>query len=170
MRTTSVDAPFGVEPFSLHVPSSILADLKERLERTRLPDTEPADAPWRYGTSLAYMREVVAHWRDHYDWRTWEARINAFSHYKATIEGKKIHFIVERGSGNSPLPLLLTHGWPGSFVEFFDIIERLAHPELFDGHVNDASPWLRRAYRVTVSPIRPPCRLVRATSRRSGAR
>ncbi len=117
---------------------SVLADLKERLARTRLPDTEPEGAPWRYGTSLAYMRDVVDHWRDRYDWRAWEARINAFSHHKTTIGGKKIHFILERGSGDNPMPLLITHGWPGSFVEFLDIIEKLAHPERFGGDVRDA--------------------------------
>ena len=138
MRTTFDDAAYPVEPFTLQVPDSVLADLKERLARTRLPDTEPKGTPWRYGTSLAYMRDVVAHWRDRYDWRKWEARINAFSHYKTTIGGKKIHFILERGSGDNPIPLLITHGWPGSFVEFLDIIEKLAHPERFGGDVRDA--------------------------------
>src|SRR5688500_17173356 len=138
MRMDFANAPFPVEPFTLQVPDRVLADLKERLARTRLPDTEPKGTPWRYGTSLAYMRDVVDHWRDRYDWRTWEARINAFSHHKTSIGGKTIHFILERGSGDNPLPLLLTHGWPGSFVEFLDIIERLAHPERFGGDVRDA--------------------------------
>jgi pimeloyl-ACP methyl ester carboxylesterase len=131
-------AQFPVEPFTLQVPDHVLVDLKQRLARTRLPDTEPKAAPWRYGTSLAYMRDVVDHWLNRYDWRKWEARINAFSHHKTTIGGKKIHFILERGSGDNPLPLLITHGWPGSFVEFLDIIERLAHPERFGGDVRDA--------------------------------
>ena len=138
MRTTFDNAAYPVEPFTLNVPDSVLADLKERLVRTRLPDNEPKAAPWRYGTSLAYMRDVIAHWRDRYDWRAWEARINAFSHYKTTIGGKKIHFILERGSGGNPMPLLITHGWPGSFVEFLDIIEKLAHPERFGGDARDA--------------------------------
>jgi pimeloyl-ACP methyl ester carboxylesterase len=120
------------------VPESVLADLRKRLELTRLPDNEPKAAPWRYGTSLTYMRGVVDHWLKRYDWRAWEARINAFSHHKTTIGGKKIHFILERGSGDNPLPLLLTHGWPGSFVEFLDIIEKLAHPERFGGDARDA--------------------------------
>jgi microsomal epoxide hydrolase len=84
------------------------------------------------------MREVVDHWRENYDWRHWEARINAFSHYKATIAGRKVHYILERGSGPNPLPLIITHGWPGSFLEFLDIIEKLAHPERFGGDVADA--------------------------------
>ncbi|HKS20135.1 MAG TPA: epoxide hydrolase [Bradyrhizobium sp.] len=138
MRATFNNAAYPVEPFTLHVTDDVLADLKARLARTRLPDTEPKGAPWRYGTSLAYMRDVVAHWRDRYDWRKWEARINAFSHYKTNIGGRKVHFILERGSGDNPPPLLITHGWPGSFVEFLDIIERLAHPERFGGDVRDA--------------------------------
>jgi pimeloyl-ACP methyl ester carboxylesterase len=138
VRATFSNVAFPVEPFRLHVPDSVLTDLKERLARTRLPDTEPAGRRWRYGTSLAYMRDVVTHWRDRYDWRAGEARINAFSHQKTTLGGKKIHFILERGSGDDPMPLLLTHGWPGSFVEFLDIIEKLAHPERFGGDVRDA--------------------------------
>ena len=138
MRTNFTNAVHPVEPYTLRVSDEMLADLKERLARARLPDTEPKGAPWRYGTSLAYMRDVVAHWRDRYDWRKWEARINAFSHYKTTIGDRKVHFIVERGSGDNPLPLVMTHGWPGSFVEFLDLIERLAHPERFGGDVRDA--------------------------------
>ena len=138
MRTNFTNAVHPVEPYTLRVSDEMLTDLKERLARARLPDTEPKGAPWRYGTSLAYMRDVVAHWRDRYDWRKWEARINAFSHYKTTIGDRKVHFIVERGSGDNPLPLVMTHGWPGSFVEFLDLIERLAHPERFGGDVRDA--------------------------------
>lgn len=138
LRTSFEDCPFPVEPFRLAVADEVLADLKQRLSRTRLPDTEPAGTPWRYGTSLAYMRDVVAHWRDRYDWRTWEKRINSFSHHRVTIGGKRVHFIMEQGSGDNPMPLLLTHGWPGSFVEFLDIIERLAHPERFGGDARDA--------------------------------
>jgi pimeloyl-ACP methyl ester carboxylesterase len=138
MRMDFANAPFPVEPFTLQVPDRVLADLKERLARTRLPDTEPKGTPWRYGTSLAYMRDVVDQWQNRYDWRRWEARINEFSHHKTTIGGKKIHFILEHGSGDRPIPLLLTHGWPGSFVEFLDIIEKLAHPERFGGDINDA--------------------------------
>jgi pimeloyl-ACP methyl ester carboxylesterase len=138
MTTTLGNAQFPVEPFTLQVPDAVLSDLKERLARTRLPDTEPKNSRWRYGTSLAYMHDVVDHWLNRYDWRKWEARINAFSHHRTTIGGKKVHFILERGSGDNPLPLLITHGWPGSFVEFLDIIEKLAHPERFGGDVRDA--------------------------------
>jgi microsomal epoxide hydrolase len=128
----------AIRPFTVNVPDAVLVDLKERLVRTRLPTNEPAAAPWRYGTKLSYMHDVVAHWRDHYDWRLWEAKINRFSHFKTMLDGKAIHFILEPGSGDNPMPLLLTHGWPGSFVEFLDIIEKLAHPERFGGDVRDA--------------------------------
>lgn len=138
MRATFDNAASAVESFALHVTDEVLMDLKERLARTRLPNAEPKGAPWRYGTSLGYMRELVVNWRDRYDWRKWEARINAFSHYRTSIGGKMVHFILERGSGDDPLPLLMTHGWPGTFVEFLDIIERLAHPERFGGDVRDA--------------------------------
>jgi microsomal epoxide hydrolase len=138
MRTTFNEGRCPVEPFTVSVPEETLADLAGRLARTRLPDNEPQAPRWRYGTPLAYMRTVIDHWRDEYDWRTWEKRINAFSHYKATIHGKNVHFILEKGSGEDPMPLLLTHGWPGSFLEFIDLIEMLAHPERFGGDVRDA--------------------------------
>ena len=89
---------FDAEPFTLSVPVAVLADLQQRLSCARLPDYEPAGPPWRHGTSLAYMRDVVVHWRDVYDWRKWEARINGFSHYKTNIDGKSVHFILEPGS------------------------------------------------------------------------
>ena len=129
---------FAAEPYTLAVPDAVLADLQQRLAHTRLPAHEPTGPAWRYGTSLAYMRDVIAHWGDAYDWRKWEARINAFSHYKTRIDGKAVHFILERGSGPAPMPLVITHGWPGSVVEFLDIIEKLAHPERFGGDARDA--------------------------------
>ena len=128
---------FSAEPFKIAVPESVLADLKARLARTRWP-IEARAKKWHYGTDLAYMREVVDHWLDRYDWRHWETRLNRFPQYRAEIGGKKLHFLLERGSGDNPLPLLITHGWPGSVAEFIDIIEPLAHPERFGGDVKDA--------------------------------
>jgi microsomal epoxide hydrolase len=123
--------------FRTDVSPDVLRDLHERLERTRWPD-EPRAGPWMYGTDLHYMREVVAYWLAQYDWRKWEARLNAFEQYQVRIRELDIHFIIERGSGSNPLPLLITHGWPGSIVEFLDIIEPLAHPERFGGDEADA--------------------------------
>jgi microsomal epoxide hydrolase len=128
---------FDAEPFRVAVPDAVLDDLKDRLARTRWP-IEANAPPWFYGTDLTYLKAVVAHWHDNYDWRKWEAKLNRFPQYKATVGGRQLHFILERGSGDNPLPLILTHGWPGSVVEFLDVIEPLAHPERFGGDAKDA--------------------------------
>ncbi|HYM31267.1 MAG TPA: epoxide hydrolase [Candidatus Cybelea sp.] len=125
------------EPFRVHVDETVLADLRQRLDETRWP-IEPAGAGWRYGADLSYMRRFVKHWRTRYDWRKWEAELNRFPQFRAAIDGLKVHYVIERGSGPKPLPLLLTHGWPGSVLEFYDIIEPLAHPERFGGSIGDA--------------------------------
>lgn len=127
----------SAEPFRIEVPEHVLADLKERLARTRWP-IEARAAPWRWGTSLDYLRAVVDRWRDGYDWRRWEAALNRWPQYRATIGGRKVHFVLEPGSGPRPLPLLITHGWPGSFAEFLDVIGPLAHPERHGGDASDA--------------------------------
>ena len=128
---------FQAKPFKIAVPDDVLVDLKARLARTRWPIEAKAE-PWFYGTDKTWLQSVVAHWHDRYDWRVWEAKLNRFPQYKATVGGRKLHFILERGSGDNPMPLLLTHGWPGSVVEFLDVIEPLAHPERFGGDVKDA--------------------------------
>ncbi len=130
--------PVGAERFTIAVPDAVLDDLGERLRRARLPTIEPAATPWHYGTPLAFMRDILGYWRDEYDWRRSEAALNRFTHYKVPIDGKRLHFILERGSGPDPLPLLLSHGWPGSVVEFLEVIEPLAHPERSGGDARDA--------------------------------
>lgn len=128
------------EPFRVAVPDAVLADLKSRLARTRWP-YQARGAPWQYGADLDYMRRVAEHWQHRYDWRRAEAALNRRPQYRAQLGGEggpKVHFIIERGSGPNPLPLVLTHGWPGSVVEFLDVIEPLAHPERFGGDVKDA--------------------------------
>jgi microsomal epoxide hydrolase len=107
-----------VKPFRLQVPDAALADLRERLARTRFPD-EPPLPPWSTGTSLAYLRELVRYWEKEFDWRAQEARINALPQFKAA----DLHFIHVRREGK--MPLLLAHGWPGSIVEFLGLIPRL---------------------------------------------
>lgn len=126
-----------MDRFEIAVDAEVLDDLATRLDRVRWP-REPKAAPWQFGTDLAYMREVVDHWRHRYDWRATERRLNQFTHYRTPIDGKRVHFILERGSGPNPLPLILTHGWPGSVVEFLEVIEPLAHPERHGGDVADA--------------------------------
>jgi microsomal epoxide hydrolase len=128
---------FAAEPFRVSVPDDVLDDLKSRLARARWP-IEAKTRPWQYGADLTYLKSVVAYWHDRYDWRVCEAKLNRFPQFKATVGGRKLHFILERGSGDNPLPLLLTHGWPGSIVEFLDVIEPLAHPERFGGSAEDA--------------------------------
>jgi len=95
---------FQAEAFTIAVPDSVLTDLKDRLARTRWP-VEAKARPWYYGTDMAWLKSVVAHWRGAYDWRVWEAKLNSFPNYKATVGGMKIHFILERGSGDNPARL-----------------------------------------------------------------
>ncbi len=128
---------YSVEPFRVAVSEEVIADLRARLERTRFPDEVP-DTGWEYGSNLAYMREVVDYWRTRYDWRAQEARINRFAQYQADIDGLKIHFIQEPGRGPNPKPVLLIHGWPGSIVEFMDIIPMLTDPGAYGGDPRDS--------------------------------
>lgn len=123
--------------FEIRVPDVVLDDLRRRLEATRWPNQASA-RPWALGADLDYMHAVRRHWLERHDWRRWEGRINAFAGYRVPIDGKPIHVLVEPGSGKNPLPLLLLHGWPGSMLEFIDIIDRLAHPERFGGRQDDA--------------------------------
>jgi microsomal epoxide hydrolase len=125
------------QPFRLHVPDAALTDLRERLSRTRLPDQAPGE-PWAYGTDVTYMGTLVEYWRDHFDWRIQEARLNAFRQYKVRLHGIDLHFLHVPGKGPDPYPLLLSHGWPGSVFEFLELIPRLAEPERFGGDPADA--------------------------------
>lgn len=127
----------AAEPFRIAVADEVLADLKTRLAHTRWP-SEPEGAGWRYGANLGYMQAFARHWLERYDWRSHEATLNRFPQYRAKIGGGRIHFICEPGSGPHPLPLLITHGWPGSVYEFYELIEPLAHPERFGGRIEDA--------------------------------
>jgi pimeloyl-ACP methyl ester carboxylesterase len=124
-------------PFALHVPDTVLDDLRERLGRVRWPDEVP-DAPWRYGTDLAYLKSLVAYWRERYDWRAQEAALNRMRQFTVALGGIDLHFIHEPGVGPAPMPLLLSHGWPGSIVEFQQLIPRLADPARFGGDPADA--------------------------------
>ncbi len=125
------------EPFTLHVPDAAIADLRERLARTRFPDQAPG-APWAYGSDLAYMQELVGYWQRDFDWRAEEARLNAFPQYKAPLHGIDVHFLHVPGKGPDPMPLLLAHGWPGSVYELLDLIPRLTDPARFGGDPADA--------------------------------
>ena len=124
-------------PFRIDVPETTLSDLRERLRRTRFPDQAPGEA-WAFGADLAYVKDLCAHWRDHYDWRKHEAMLNAFPQFTAPVAGIDLHFIHAEGRGPAPLPLLLSHGWPGSVWEFHKIIPPLTDPARFGGDPRDA--------------------------------
>jgi len=124
-------------PFTLNVPDADIADLRERLARTRFPDAAPGD-PWAYGASVDYMRELVAYWRDTFDWRAAEAKLNAYPQFKLVKDDIDLHFLHVPGKGPTPRPLLLMHGWPGSVFEFVDFIPRLTDPEKFGGDPADS--------------------------------
>jgi microsomal epoxide hydrolase len=126
-------ADMNIQPFTIHVAQSTLDDLRERLARTRWPD-EVQGAGWDYGTNLEYLKALVAYWQHHFDWRAQEARLNHFAQFRAEIDGFGIHFIHERGQGPKPLPIIITHGWPGSFFEMVKIIPLLTDPA---GHGGD---------------------------------
>jgi pimeloyl-ACP methyl ester carboxylesterase len=111
-------------PFRLHVPDADLADLRERLARTRFPDEPPLE-PWSTGTSLGYLKELLSYWENSFDWRAQEAALNRFRQFTVPIRGIDLHFIHEPGRGPAPIPLLLSHGWPGSVIEFRRLIPLL---------------------------------------------
>jgi pimeloyl-ACP methyl ester carboxylesterase len=113
-----------IEPFTIAVDDAVLDDLHARLARTRIPD-QIEGTGWEYGIPAAYVRELVDYWRDVYDWRAQEARLNELDHFRTTIDGQSLHFIHARSANSDALPLVLLHGWPGSFVEFLDVIPRL---------------------------------------------
>jgi microsomal epoxide hydrolase len=124
-------------PFTIRVDDEILADLRARLQRVRWPDEAPGE-PWQYGTDLATMRSLLAYWRDRYDWRARETILNRLRQFTVELGGIPLHFIHEPGVGPRPMPLLLSHGWPGSIVEFQRIIPMLTDPARFGGDPADA--------------------------------
>ncbi|GIU88585.1 MAG: hydrolase [Acidimicrobiia bacterium] len=117
-----------VEPFEIRVPDAVLADLRSRLAHARIPEQVPGTG-WDDGVPSGYLAELVAYWRDGYDWRTHEARLNRLAQFHTRIDGVAIHFVHARSPHPEAFPLLLTHGWPGSFVEFCDVIGPLTHPD-----------------------------------------
>ena len=113
-----------IRPFRVEVPDAVLDDLRDRLARTRWPDQIPGSG-WDYGTDLAYLQDLCEHWRTKFDWRAQEERFNRWPHFLTDIDGQQIHFIHARSDNPDALPLIITHGWPGSVAEFLDVIEPL---------------------------------------------
>jgi pimeloyl-ACP methyl ester carboxylesterase len=127
----------AIEPFSVSVPQAAIDDLKRRLQFTRWPERETV-SDWTQGVPLEKAQALIAYWRDKYDWRPFETRLNALPQYRTRIDGLGIHFIHVRSPHPNALPIILTHGWPGSFVEFMDIIGPLSDPTRFGGRAEDA--------------------------------
>ncbi len=126
-----------MEPFTISVPDEVLDDLRRRLTEVRWPDEAPGE-PWSLGIPVSEVRTAVEHWRDRYDWRAREAAINRWPQFITEAAGERVHFLHVRSAHEAATPLLLTHGWPGSFVEFLDVIEPLTDPEAHGGSAADA--------------------------------
>ena len=127
----------AILPFTIDVPDDVLDDLRRRLRTTRWPEAEVVD-DWSQGIPLAYLQDVCEYWTEGYDWRSREAALNRFDQFITRIDGVDIHFIHQRSTNPDALPLLLTHGWPGSIVEFQQVIEPLTEPQRHGGDATDA--------------------------------
>jgi pimeloyl-ACP methyl ester carboxylesterase len=125
------------EPFRIAVPDSVLADLKARLHNTRWPDQMPG-TEWEYGTELTAVQKLCTYWADDYDWRPAEASLNAWPQFKATVDGQTLHYAHIRSPHENALPLVLTHGWPGSIAEFLKVAAPLLGPVAHGGSAADA--------------------------------
>ena len=126
-----------IRPFRIDVPEQQLEDLRARLALTRLPEKETPD-DWSQGVPLAYMREILEYWQNDYDWRRAEADLNAFDGFLTELDGLDIHFLHVRSPEPNALPLIMTHGWPGSVCEFLEVIGPLADPASHGGDPADA--------------------------------
>ncbi|WP_458690730.1 epoxide hydrolase family protein [Nocardia tengchongensis] len=126
-----------VTPFRIDIPQAQLDDLRRRLDDARLPAPLPGD-DWDTGVPVHWLRELVDHWRTGYDWRTAEAELNRYPQFLTEIEGQRVHFLHIRSAEPGAVPLLLTHGWPGSVAEFLDVIGPLADPRAHGGDPADA--------------------------------
>jgi pimeloyl-ACP methyl ester carboxylesterase len=126
-----------VTPFTIAVPEADLSDLRQRLARTRWPEPETVD-DWSQGIPLSYVQELCRYWEKDYDWRASEARLNRFPQFRTPIDGLGVHFIHARSPHAGAFPLVITHGWPGSIVEFHKVIEPLTNPTAFGGDAADA--------------------------------
>jgi pimeloyl-ACP methyl ester carboxylesterase len=126
-----------VRPFTIRIPDQQIDDLQRRLGATRWPDSHD-DESWDGGTSLAFARRLIEHWRTRFDWRAREAELNRLPQFLADVDGQSIHFVHQRGTGPAPMPLIVTHGWPGSFVEMERILPLLTDPGAHGGDPADA--------------------------------
>ena len=125
------------QPYSINVSDSVLIDLRERLARTRWPEGMPGDN-WDFGANLAYIQELCAYWREGFDWRAQEAKLNVYPQFRSSIDGLDFHYYHVRGKGPNPFPLLLVHGWPGSVFEFHHLIGPMTDPAAYGGDPADS--------------------------------
>lgn len=121
-----------VKPFTIDIPQAVLDDLGDRLARMRWPDQLPG-VGWTYGVPLDFVKDVTDYWRSGYDWRAWEARLNGYPQFTTTIDGQNIHFLHVRSPEPNALPLIVTHGWPATIVEYLDLIGQLTDPRAHGG-------------------------------------
>jgi pimeloyl-ACP methyl ester carboxylesterase len=126
-----------MEKFAINVKQAVLNDLTRRLDTARWPD-EITDSGWDFGTNLAYMKALVAYWREGYDWQKQQASLNRLPQYRLNLDGQSLHFIHVHGKGPAPLPLIITHGWPGSFVEMVKLIPLLTDPAAHGASATDS--------------------------------
>ena len=126
-----------VKPFKVDILDKIIKNIYDKVKKYPWHEM-PNDGGWEYGTNLNYMKEISKYWVNEFDWRKHEAEINKFPNFITKVDDIDIHFIQKKGSGSKPMPLLISHGWPGTIVEFLHIIEKLAHPEHFGGKEEDA--------------------------------
>lgn len=130
-------AEAAITPFRAHVPDDALGDLRDRLRRTRWPEAEPV-SDWSQGIPRGYLQDLCRYWAEDYDWRATEARLNAVPQFRTRIDGLDVHYLHRRSPHPSALPVVLTHGWPGSVLEFLDLLDPLTDPTAHGGAEEDA--------------------------------
>ena len=135
--TDGSHAEAEIRPFRIDVLQEDLDDLHDRLGRTRWPDELP-DVGWSRGVPLGYLKDVAEHWRTSYDWREWEAKLNELPQFTTTIDGQNVHLLHLRSPEPDAFPLVLSHGWPGSVLEFLDVIGPLTNQGAYGGDPADA--------------------------------
>lgn len=132
-----LSAQSSIEPFEVNVDDEELDDLRLRLRNARWPPDSPGE-PWSYGTDRTYLEELIAYWGGEYDWRAHERELNSFDHYMTTVDGQQLHFVHQKSRGNSSLPLVLTHGWPGTVWEMLPSVKALSDPVAHGGEESEA--------------------------------
>lgn len=127
----------SIERFHIQLSDEVLDDLKYRLDHVRLPDTLEGSS-WERGTDINYLKSIISYWKEQYDWRAQERELNRFSQFHCNVDGIDIHFVHEKGKGPNPIPIILTHGWPDSYIRYQKIIPLLTDPASYGGDPKDS--------------------------------